>query len=420
MILSIVTFLFLILLSGSFSGSESAIFSLGQSRLSRLRESRSKKVKRLIELMKDPEKTLMAILLANLAINIMISSTGDHIIASILPPGVNADIVALVSITLVLLFFAEIFPKILAMRKAESWSLLAAPFLQFWSMLATPLAHPVRLLSGLITRLFPAPSETHIKEKDLIEAVRTAQTSGHLRSEEQDILNRAIYFYYDNAYSIMLPKSRCVMIPHNISSSEAGKIFRKHKTPISVVYHKSTGKIEGYLHVRSLVPLLLSKQKTVKNKIQNMLFLPETISLKDLLREFIEQKAEVAAIVDELGEFSGIVTMKDIFQTLMGDVDEEYRKHLVPEQEKLSRIKKETWLINGEITINDFNEYFHTNLHSEHSETLSGFIIEKIDGFPKEGTILEYHGLKFYKMEVKENKIAQTKLYYSPKSEEKK
>lgn len=415
-----ILFLALIFLSAFFSGSESALFSLKESELTRFKESRFQRFKKVARLMKDPEGVLIAILLGNLGINIAISLAGHRIVFEIFEGSRNIDLISLLFLTVTLVIFAETIPKVFAIRYSQSWSVRSTPLLNIWLWLSKPFAIPALAL----TRFWNTGEDSgkkNIKEKELIEAVESAQNRGLLGEDEEGMLKRAIRFYHDTAYNVMVPKSECLMIPDNLDYASTAQIFHEQKTPAAVVYDHKTDKVVGYIHVRSLIPLRLSKKPgkkiSIKPAIQEILFLPKTLSLDVILEEFLKRQVEVAAVVDEMGEFSGILRMKEIFQSLMGDLDEEFRQNIAAAVEDVVKVKKDTFIVEGSMTLNKFNEHFESDLNSETSETISGFLIEKLDGYPRSDTILEIQNMKFFSMELYKNRIAKARLIVRPKKE---
>ncbi len=402
-------FLFLILVSGFFSGSESALFSLKESQLTRFKESQRLMFRRVAGMMRSPEKVLIAILLGNLGVNMAISLTGHRIVAELFEGWGNTEIISLFLITIILVIMAETIPKVLALRHAEGWSVRSAPFLKFWIWVSKPFALPALVLTKRWSEKVDSGKKV-IEEKELIDAVESAQSRGILGEDEEGMLKRAIRFYHDTAYNVMIPKSECLMIPDNLDYQATARIFHEKRNPAAIVYEHKTGKVIGYVHVRSLIPLMQGKRRTIKPAIQEILYLPKTLSLNVVLEEFLKQRIEVAAVIDEMGEFSGVIRMKEIFQSLMGDLSEEYLHKTAPETEHITKVKKDTYVVEGSMTMNDFNEYFGSNLVSTGSETISGFLIEKLDGYPRFDTIFEMENMKFYHMEMHKNKISQVRV----------
>ena len=420
MIISLLILLAALIISGLFSGSESALFSLDKGKISRLTEKQPAKSKILRLLLSRPEKTLAVILLGNLSVNVVFSYFGNHVLHENLTISKHAELVYLLIITFVLLIFGEIVPKVTAVRRAEKWSMKISPLVYFWYRISVFLAWPIYLLTNLITKRIP-DSKLRIQERDLINTVQHAESEGILNAKEQFLLKRAVNFYYDTAYNIMIPRSQVFMLAHTCTVGKAQKAFAENGALLSFVYNEKDGAIMGYLHVRNLVPKLEKKKNRISRYISEPLSFPATISLRDLLGEFIKSKIEVAAILDEMGEFAGIVTMKEIFQKLMGELNTP--DETKPTKHRTISIKKTSdfnYRVMGATNLDEFNEFFKKSFSTQSSETLSGYLIEKLDGYPQKNTKLKIDDLIFSQMRVKDYKIISVKVIRELKVEKQK
>ncbi|MES0491529.1 MAG: hemolysin family protein [Leptospirales bacterium] len=410
MIISLLILLVALVISGLFSGSESALFSLDKGKISRLTEKQPSKSKILRLLLSKPEKTLSVILLGNLSVNVVFSYFGNQLLRENFTLDKHSELVYLMVITFILLIFGEIIPKVTALRRSEKWSMSVSRIIYFWYRISVILAWPIYLLTNLITKRIP-DYKSRIQERDLVNSVEDAQSEGILNANEQFLLKRAVNFYYDTAYNIMIPRSQVFMLAHTCTVAKAQKEFAETGAMLSFIYNEKDGSIMGYLHVRNLVPKLKKKQNKILKYISEPLSFPATISLRDLLGEFIKSKIEVAVILDELGEFAGIVTMKEIFQKLMGELNTSVKTK--PTKHRTISIKKlndRNYRVMGGTTLDDFNEFFHKSFSGQSSETLSGYLIEKLDGYPQANTKLLIDGLIFSQMKIKKYIITSVKV----------
>ncbi|MDH5719581.1 MAG: hemolysin family protein [Spirochaetia bacterium] len=399
--MDILFFVLLLIISGILSGSEASLFSINKGRRAGLKKDKSRKAIWITIWIANIDKFLLAILLGNLAVNMFISEIGYNLI------GENFQLkqetltwVSLAIITFVILIFAEILPKVTAINLSEAWLLFWAPVLKFWIFVSAPVTYPILKITRF---LLPKSKRTDIlKEKDLVEAVKIAEKRGILHTEERRILNRSIAFYNDTAYNAMIPLSKCLMISNSESLQKIKKYFIEEKQPIALVYHKEKGNILGYLHVRTL---LLASNKTtqlLKNKIQPILYLPKTMPLKDVMESFITTRNQVAIVVNEAGDFLGLITLREILNLIMGELEEEYTAEV---SSPIKEINENLFEISGEISLSEFNDRFKTSFESEKIETISGFLIEKLDGFPAVDTTFQVNNLLFSNMILKDYKI---------------
>lgn len=392
----------LFLLSGIFSGSETAIFSLNTSQKEKFRRRRKINARAAwINLwLRTPEKTLSSILFANLAVNIAISETGNDFLSNIIGKDVqNFSVYSLLIITVFLLIFAEILPKIIALKTSEIWVQFFSPILRFWFWFSQLLVYPIYKLTMIIVSRFDQYQKDY-DEQDLLESIHYADTMGVIEQEEKTILMRSVLFHHDTVHNAMVPRSSVFMLPHDITPAKAKKSFIEKGHQIALIYHEKDGHIIGFLHVRNLLAVLYRRLKSLRSQTQEILFFPESLSLKAAMGEFMRNKKEVAAVVDESGEFSGLITFKDILTRIVGGTDPDSEAELLTVESDITRVKDNIYQIDGDLDLNTFNDYFNLALEVKEAETLSGFLMEKLDGFPQSSTILNLNGLKFFNMKL--------------------
>lgn len=407
---SLFIFLLMLFLSAMLSGSESAVFSLPEAARERFSKRKNKRGKWILKWLASSNRTLAAILLGNLLVNTLLSWSGDGLVRSVIhATDFQLSLISLGVITLIILIFGEILPKVFAIRFSETWLYLWSPLLHAWFFFANVLANPLDKLTQRINNFFDS-GKNDLSERDLVKAIQTAGQQGALHSDEQTILKRSVAFSYDTAYSAMVPLSQVVMLPHSSTFLKAKKIFLTQKEPIALVYHEKENQILGYLHIRNLIRGLYKKQASVKSKVEDIMFVPETMLLQDVLEQFISNTSEVAGVTDESGQLTGIITLKNILSEIIGEWDEEYQKTDEAEAKLIQKIDKSNFRILGELEIDEFNEYFNVHFQSKDSETMSGFLIEEIDRFPQKDTVLVLDNFTFYGMEMQDYKIKYFKM----------
>jgi CBS domain containing-hemolysin-like protein len=400
----IIIILLLLFASVFFSGTETAMFSLSSAKISRIAEGKNQKIARLKKILQDPEMVLSSLLLGNLAVNIFFSHAMHHFLSDYFS-GMDSDFIILIIITLTLLVLGEILPKVYALRYNEAWSIKTAGALSIWIKLTKFLAWPLNAFTQKITAWIP---EIHHKynEMELLDTLKFAHLDGIIEVGEHRALQRSIHFYHDTAYSIMIPKSSVVMLPSSEIFSHARDAFIDKKTSIALVFNEKDGRVLGCLNARSVVRLIGDKKRQIIDFMQPVIFLPKTMLLNDIFEELMKNQLEVAAIIDEMGELSGIVTMKDIFHTLLGNPDNDPWLNSSTASFGIHPLGKGKYRVNGSVTLHEFNEFFQADIVSENSETISGFLIEKLDGYPRTNTVFQYKNFIFSKMNLKNNTIS--------------
>ena len=396
--------LFLTLISAAFSSTESAIFSLDSSLIQRSKQSVKNKIRLqwIRSWLKTPEKTLSAILLGNLAANIILSEIGYGFISRFSnAPALDTSLYSLLIITSFLLIFCEILPKAISIQIPKKWSLNIAPALRIWLYASDLIAMPVTKLTQYITSRMPDIKNKY-DEKELLNSIQLALSYGLVDEKEERILKRSVIFYHDTVYNVMIPRSRVFMLPHRISIVKARKEFIETNNDFAVIYHSNTQKIIGSIHIRSITLLYHKNKKSLRSKMQSVFFLPQTIPLNQAVQELIQRQAELAIIVDESGEFSGVLTLKNILKKLVGEWQDESQGNGKPGN-PIRKVDHKVFRVYGFTEIVKFNEFFSTTLNHEEIETISGYIIYHLDGFPKPSTSFKLQNLYIYDMKMRGN-----------------
>ena len=394
---------FLFLLSMFFSGSESAFFSLSQSRVAVLEEKEKgetqKARKWLLELLKNKNRTLSAILLGNLFVNMALSEILNKALYEKFQLGPLQN---LIIITILLLVFAEILPKLLAIRKAERWSILISPFMKFWETIVSRISEPLNKLSLSLSKLLPEPPKS-LPEEKLMEALEYADERNLLDAESKSQLSATVDFHFDTVYSVMIPRAEVLIIPHDLTPTQAKKIFLEAGAELAVVYNDRSEEYVGSLSLRSLLPAVLKKQKSIRSRIRYTPFFPEKMSLPQSVQKLIQEQCDVGIAVDEAGNLTGILAIREIFSKLLGEPDELENKG--GNTEEIRKLSKSKYMLSGQLPLYEFNQYFDTKLLSKNAETIAGYIIEELDGFPRAKTVISRNGLQFSQMKLRSGKI---------------
>ena len=394
----------LIFLSAVFSSSETAIFSLDSSLMQRGKQNLKNKNRfSWIRLwLKTPEKTLSAILLGNLTANVILSEVGYGFVSRFSnAPVLDTGIYSLFIITSFLLVFGEILPKTISIQMPEKWSLRVAPFLRGWFYVSNFVALPVTKLAQYVTSKLP-DIKSKYGEKELLDSIQLALSYGLVDEKEEKILRRSVVFHYDTAFNAMVPRSQVFMLPHNISITKARKEFIETNYEFALIYHSNTQKIIGFIHIRNVTLLYHKNKKSLRSKMQPVFFLPQTILLNQAVQELIRRQTELAVAVDESGEFSGVLTLKNILRKLMGEWEDKFQENGKPKN-PIQKVDQRVFRVYGFTEIVKFNEFFNTSLNHKEIETISGYIIYHLDGFPKPSTSFKLQNLYIYDIKMKGN-----------------
>lgn len=400
--------LFLLTLACAFfSGSEAAIFSQDSARLARSSGAvfTAKLRKTIIGWLKRPERIITGLLLGNLIVSIAITDLGETYIASQFGTIPHGHIILPIVITLYVLTFGEVIPKIVALVFKDSWIRVLQLPLRIWFRIAHRFTMPFdRLTTSVVKPLKPVKSE--LSEHELVDAVRFAEEHGLLKGEEMRMLSRSIAFYNNTVYSAMIPRSQLLMLPDGSSVAQCRKAFRGSTSSFATIYKRNSVEIAGVVYLRGVVQLLLSRKKNLEQKVYPVDFLPASLSLSAALQTLMQSRRDLAGVVDEAGAFIGMVTLRGIIDHILGA-----SFSAQPDDQYLTALDSRRFRVSAQMPLDRFNELFRTNLRAQVSETIGGFILEKLDGFPHEDDEIEVGSLLFKNFQLNERKITEFVLH---------
>ncbi|MBE7647364.1 gliding motility-associated protein GldE [Tenacibaculum finnmarkense] len=408
-IINCLVLLFLLICSALVSGAEVAFFSISSTQLNEL-STTSKQKSNAVLLLEKPKKLLATILITNNFINILIvlifASLGE-VFFSELSQGVKF-LVEVVFVTFLILLFGEVLPKVYATRKSLLFANFMAKPIQFLSIILTPLSTPLIKLTSIVENKLGNKNHNFSVER-LSEALELT-ASGATTKDEQKILEGIVNFGNTETVQIMKPRTDVCAIADNTSYEEVLKTILKNGYSRNPVYHENIDSIIGVLYAKDLLAYLHEKTFEWQNLIRAPFFVPENKKLDDLLAEFKEKKMHLAIVVDEYGGTSGIVTLEDVIEEIVGDINDEFDD----DDLTYSKLDEHNYIFEGKITIKDFcrvldddDEKFET-LKGE-SETLAGFILEISGKFPKKGEKINFSNYTFTIEALDKKRIKQIK-----------
>ena len=393
--------LLLTLLSGFYSGSEAAIFSQDAGRLARMRsdEFSPRLRKTVIGWLRRPERIITGLLLGNLIVNIGMTNIWETWIVGEFGEFTHRHIVLPVVITLYVLTFGEVIPKIIALVFKDTWVKALQLPLRGWFRFSARFTSPFdRLTARLVKPLKPVSST--LTEAELVEAVRFAEDHGLLKSEEMRMLSRSIAFYHNTVYAAMIPRSQILLLPEGTSLSAARKAFLASAHNFAAIYRRNSTEIEGVIYLRGVVQLQLARKKNLENKVHPVEFLPASLSLSAALSSLMNNRRDIAAVVDEAGAFIGMVTLRGIINHILGASFSP-----VPQDTYLEQLDNRRYRVAAQMPLDRFNEIFRTNLTAELSETIGGYLLEHLDGFPHGDEEIPIGNLTFRNFDLEEHRI---------------
>lgn len=409
---SILLVVFLLFCSGFASGSEIAFFSLTPSDLNELDEEKSKTDHNIIKLREDSERTLATILITNNLVNVTIIMLCNNIFTKTIDFE-NAKwlefLVITILLTFLLLLFGEILPKIFSRQNSLLFCRRSVNSILFLRKLFWPLAS-LLLRSGIIAEKV-MHQEKHVLSVDELEQALELTDKTDI-AEEKSMLQGIIRFSDETAKEVMTSRQDIVDLDISSSFSEVLSCVVENNYSRIPIYQDNTDNIRGVLYIKDLLPHI-NKPATFRwqSLIRPPYFVPETKKIDDLLREFQDNKVHIAIVVDEFGGTSGIVTLEDILEEIVGEINDEY-----DEEEKLYTIlNRNTYVFEGKTIISDFckimqiDDDFFEEFAGE-ADTIAGMLLENKGDFPSLHEVFVYKQFDFEVLKIEERRISKIKV----------
>ena len=424
-IASITVLLILLLFSALISGAEVAFFSLTPTDLEIESTSKaSRKIKTVSLLLEKPKKLLATILVANNFLNIAIVLLFDSRLGQVWFAGLNQVyfgvnirfVVEVGVVTFLILLFGEILPKIYASRNSLSFATFMALPLKVLDVLFTPLSSPMQAITISIQEKF-GKQKSNISVGQLSQALELTDQK-ETTTEEQKILQGIVTFGTTDTKQVMKNRMDIFALNQDLPYHEILPLIIENGYSRIPVYKDNVDTISGILYVKDLIPHIDAKTLDWNTLIRAPYFVPENKKLDDLLNEFKKMKMHLAIVVDEYGGTSGLISLEDIIEEIVGEISDEFDD----EDLIFSKLDENNYVFEGKTPLKDFykviglEDFTVFEDQKGEAETLAGFLLEISKGFPKKNEVLTYHNYAFT-IEAFENKrIKQIKLSILPKA----
>lgn len=400
----------LILVCGSafFSASETALTSLNKIKLRNMTEENVKNADKVQKLIDDPNKLLSSILIGNNLVNNAAAALTTMIAVSLLggQSGVGA---ATMVITIIILIFGEITPKTLASQNAEKVSLVVANVISAIVFISTPVVKVMNLITNVLIKILGGNSTEKtptITEAELKTMVNVSHEEGVLEVDERRMINNVFDFGDLKAKDVMTPRTDMVCVEDTIIYDEIVSIFKEERFSRLPVYHESVDNIVGILYVKDII-FIDEKHFKITDYMREPFFTYESKPISELFSEMRGNRIRAAIILDEYGGTSGLVTLEDLVEEIVGDIADEYDE----QEEEIEVIKEDEFIVDGSTRLEDVNEMIGLHLESEDFDTIGGYVIGILGSFPDGGEEVETDNIKIVVEEVDKNRIEKLRIY---------
>lgn len=396
-----------IILSAFFSSSETALTSIGLLKARQLEGENNAHAGILRQLLETPQKFITAILIGNNIVNIAASSVATVLFMDIF--GKSGVVLATVIMTVVVLIFGEITPKSLAQEHNEKIALKVARPIKIMTVIFRPLIYLLNRFTSFIMRIFLPENRQRplITEEELQNILSVSDEQGILEDEETKIIKNVLEFGECQAVDVMTPRTSIVSIDINTDKEELLSILSQEivfsRFP---VYEDNIDDIIGILHVKDLITAMRDfDHLDLRNYLKEAFYAYEYMPIIELFKQMKINNVSLAIIIDEYGGTSGVVSIEDIIEELVGEIDDEY-----DEMSHIKMVSPHIYMLDPTLRIDDFNEYFNTELYSEKFESIGGFVIGQLNRIPVDKDIVDYDNLQFVVEKVEQRRITKLKL----------
>lgn len=415
----IILFFVFIVFSAFFSGSETAYFSLSRVKLQHLRENGGPSALRVVKLLEKPRQLLITILIGNTLVNVAAATIAALLTAEVshsLHLSENLAIfIEVVVVTSILLILGEITPKIIAIKNAVAFSQRISLFLSILHFLFFPITKIITRFTSFLSELLGLEEMgVFFSQEELKTLIEVSEEKGAIEEDEKEMIHSIFRFAQTYVREIMVPRIDMVCVEKNTPLNNFIDIIKQNGFTRIPLYQKRVDNILGIIHAKDLLPYIKSTRNGSQEEPLDLTslarpvqFVPENKKIDDLLREFQHDKIHMAIVVDEYGGTAGLITLEDILEEIVGEIQDEYDS----EGPLIKKIDEKTYMVHGKINIYELQDVLNIHLPiSEGFDTLAGLIFDHTGYVPKEKEKIVYEGLEFIIEKIDRNRLVMVKV----------
>lgn len=425
MFLQIFVLVILILLNAFFAAAEIAFISLNDAKIEKQAKEGNKKAKSIEKMLKDPSKFLATIQIGITLAGFLSSAFASETFARKLAPLLNNIIpsvgitawtnIAIIIITIILsyftLIFGELVPKRLAMKHYEKISFATIGIIRGISIVTAPFVKFLTASTNIVSKLFgvSGDEEETVTEEQIRMMIDVGEEKGTIDKEEKEMLNNVFEFNDKIVSEIMVPRTEIFAVDIDSTISEVidmlSEDYRYSKIP---VYENTIDEIKGIVYVKDILVSQKNKNNKIKSLVKNAYYVPESKLVNELFEDMRKHKKQIAIVIDEYGGTSGIVTIEDILEEIVGEIYDEYDEI----EEKYEKIDENTYMFNGNVAIYEVEKILGIKIPEGEYDTLSGYLIEELGRIPgeKEKPVIEIKEATYKVEKCKDKRIIKVKV----------
>ncbi len=383
----LIALVFCLVISSFANGAETALTSVGRVRSNTMLDQGVKGGEAVAYLIREPNRFLSAILIVNSVAIIVASTLATLLMVNVLGDAAGAIAAPFVT-SIVVLVFVEILPKTIAIHTAETTALRYAEPVRFVTRILGPLITVLIGLTGLAMRVrgIPPRSGPFVTEEELISLVTLSEQQGVLQEDEREMIHGVIELENTMVREVMVPRVRITAVQADSTVQEAVVIALDDGHSRLPVYEETIDRVTGVLYVKDLLRAIGrdGNDSPIRSLARKPFEVPETKRVSDLFREFQTRKIHIAIVVDESGGTAGLVTIEDLLEEIVGDIQDEYDKP--GEEPTVEQVGPREYMVDARIHLEDLNDEVHLGIDSEEYDTLNGFIIDRLGAIPAVGS----------------------------------
>ncbi len=415
--------LILVLLSAFFSSAETCLTTVNKMRIKTMAEENVQNAATVLKLLENPTQLLSAILIGNNIVNLTASSLATSFAIRLAERNGYSDMVSLWTgvgtgiLTIIVLIFGEIVPKSLATYYAQNLSLLYAKPIYLLSQVLRPVSYVMNGISNNLLRIFHIDTtrQPTITENELRTIVDVSHEEGVIESAERQMITNVVDFGDSMAKDIMVPKMDVAFASIDLSYDELIECYSQEKFTRMPVFKESRDNIVGIINLKDLFFYQGPKENfQISQIMREAYFTYEYKKISELFFEMKQESIPMAIVLDEYGATSGILTIEDLIEEIVGEIRDEYDAN---EEDEITKIDDENFILLGVAKLDDINEKLHIKIESEDYDSIAGHVINLLDHFPDAGESVCDEYAKYIVMEAAKNRIDKVKVHLLPKPE---
>ena len=398
--------IFFFFLSMVFSGFETGIISLDKYKLEQ-DAKKNKQKKKILDFYDNSDKIFGTTLIGNNIANVVIATASTILFYEVFSLD---NTLSTIIISFLVLIFCEILPKNLFRDFPEKLINIFFPLINICYIVLKPLVKIVTMINIQMKKLFKIDevnSYMAFTKDDLAFILTQTFNDGKILKPQKEMLEDALEFNDLKAKNVMIPRTEIVAIPDNMKYPEILTFAKQEGYTRYPVYHETLDEITGVLIIYDLLKVKDKNNITAKEIQRDMFFVPESMDADVLLREMQTYKKSIALVVDSYGGTSGIVTVEDILEEIVGDIEDEYD---IEQSKDVEKINDHTWIVNGFVEVDDLNDNYNMSLPEGDYETIAGLLISNIAKIPSQRQIITQNEYKIEVLEVTNKKIKKVKI----------